>query len=357
MTVPRVKIPTLEQIARHQDTQIFTPSNPADPFEPFEIHDIHGLRKAVVPVFNQNIAGEIEGAGTAFHADSFGNMISASHVFINTKHSKELKSDSQDSIRLVPTKHRQLVYLGHGYIFFGDSGPLPDGSLLAVDEVNGLCIRGDNPIKSLCGKVDVEMMDVAALVLENHPKENFHANLPIRLNGWRPRKSEWVFAVGYPDIPAENIPRAKVSILGQEKMVGAFGKIRAAHPRGRGVNHPTPVIEIESRWLFGMSGGPVFNMQGEVIGVVSSSSYPDHDDAFAGCFEFIPKMTTFIPSLLHDNPTWREGWGAWNEKKKSIEGFFPNERSARDFAIERGPDFKAQSIQRRIGTDEYMVLN
>lgn len=49
------------------------------------------------------------------------------------------------------------------------------------------------------------------------------------------------------------------------------GRVSGVFPYGRGERMPSPCIEVDMDTLGGMSGGPVVNDQGEVIGIVSSS--------------------------------------------------------------------------------------
>ncbi|MCG3268381.1 serine protease [Yoonia sp. I 8.24] len=49
------------------------------------------------------------------------------------------------------------------------------------------------------------------------------------------------------------------------------GLVSGAFPHGRGEWMPSPCIEVEMEALSGMSGGPVVNDEGELVGIVSSS--------------------------------------------------------------------------------------
>lgn len=49
------------------------------------------------------------------------------------------------------------------------------------------------------------------------------------------------------------------------------GLVSGAFPNGRGEWMPSPCIEVEMETLSGMSGGPVVNDEGELVGIVSSS--------------------------------------------------------------------------------------
>lgn len=49
------------------------------------------------------------------------------------------------------------------------------------------------------------------------------------------------------------------------------GLVTNVFPHGRGERMPSPCIEIGMESLGGMSGGPVFNVDGRIVGIVSSS--------------------------------------------------------------------------------------
>lgn len=49
------------------------------------------------------------------------------------------------------------------------------------------------------------------------------------------------------------------------------GLVTAVYPHGRGERMPAPCVEVEMDTLGGMSGGPVVNAAGELVGIVSSS--------------------------------------------------------------------------------------
>lgn len=51
----------------------------------------------------------------------------------------------------------------------------------------------------------------------------------------------------------------------------ASGLVTNCFPHGRGERMPSPCVEVDMETLGGMSGGPVFNEEGHVVGIVSSS--------------------------------------------------------------------------------------
>jgi hypothetical protein len=100
--------------------------------------------------------------------------------------------------------------------------------------------------------------------------------------------------------------------LGRYKMRGALyaasGSVLAHYPRGRDTSMlPWPVIEIDTPVLGGMSGGPVFDANGAVCGLITSS-YPDG-----------PSYASLVWPVLQTpiNPAWPPG--ALPQEKTLIE--------------------------------------
>ncbi|WP_084293138.1 serine protease [Bradyrhizobium sp. WSM3983] len=90
---------------------------------------------------------------------------------------------------------------------------------------------------------------------------------PLDLRRWRPVRGERVLALGFPDLDAEE-GREERPI--SQYLYGSFGEITDVEPADGARGRPWPVIRLAAEWPGGMSGGPVFNESGNVIGVVSS---------------------------------------------------------------------------------------
>lgn len=101
------------------------------------------------------------------------------------------------------------------------------------------------------------------------------ATVPIRVSGRCPRKGDTVVAVGFPEIEDKILDANVGQHLLSEAMYAGYGTVTAAHPTGRDRSNPKSVIVVEADWPGGMSGGPVFNESGEVVGLVSLSIAPE----------------------------------------------------------------------------------
>jgi serine protease Do len=131
------------------------------------------------------------------------------------------------------------------------------------------------------------------------------ATVPIRVSGWCPRKGDPIVGVGFPEIEDKNLDANVGQRLLSEAMYAGYGNVTAEHPTGRDRSNPKPVIEVEADWPGGMSGGPVFNESGEVVGLVSLSIAPEKSGepghAWFACFQLIPEFVPLLPTIDPNN--------------------------------------------------------
>ncbi|MCK1743481.1 trypsin-like peptidase domain-containing protein [Bradyrhizobium sp. 139] len=90
---------------------------------------------------------------------------------------------------------------------------------------------------------------------------------PLDLRRWRPVRRERVLALGFADLDVEEGSEERPI---SQYLYGSLGEITDVEPADGARGRPWPVIRVAAEWPGGMSGGPVFNELGHVIGVVSS---------------------------------------------------------------------------------------
>ena len=141
-------------------------------------------------------------------------------------------------------------------------------------------------------------------------------------------------------------------------MFAGYGRVTGLHPHGRDRSHPTPVFEVAADWPSGMSGGPVFNMAGEVIGLVSRGLAPEEGEelgtAWATWFEALPLMTSWAPTLDPTNSGSRMAWAARRLSPWSLAGVVPAQSEAVALAGKAGPGFEVVHGSWAIGTDDFI---
>jgi serine protease Do len=94
-------------------------------------------------------------------------------------------------------------------------------------------------------------------------------HLPLDFRRWQPRVGERVLALGYANLDrceeGENDDRAI-----RQYLYGSYGEITDIEEADPQRSRPWPVIRLQAEWPGGMSGGPVVNEAGHVIGIVST---------------------------------------------------------------------------------------
>jgi serine protease Do len=158
------------------------------------------------------------------------------------------------------------AFLGVGAVF--GTVHIPDDDLPMIAESKTPTRDANDPMKALRGELNVDFADVC--VLKTQPLKNELHTLPAGLDQ-EPKVGDRVVALGFPEISALSSPRLRLSVTLVEGLYASYGRIVNLYPDGRDRTNKTPAFEVEAHWPSGMSGGPVINENGKVIGIVSRS--------------------------------------------------------------------------------------
>ncbi|MGH8109972.1 MAG: S1 family peptidase [Arenimonas sp.] len=316
------------------------------PFSPFEIDDPFGLRNAIVPVFGQDVDGKMYGVGTAFHVDGFGNFLTAYHVI--------------DFIEKHPVGRPVLFLSMHGVVF--GTVNIPPDCFVPAQEVVASIMETDDPMAALRGQstrqpaIDVALLKAGSIGPGVRPPQT----LPMRAKGWVPEVGEIVLAVGFPELNLSEVDQVRQFALLTEGMCGAYGRVVGVHEHGTSRTNPTPVFEVEGDWAPGMSGGPVFNRNGEVVGMVSRSmrAESDHPGAgFAVYFGLARDIEQLTPNVDWLNPGWRRCWGMFTSGAATPIVMSATKEAAMLAASTLDGVIDIRPIAHRIGTADFVGLN
>ncbi len=333
---------------------VFAP-DPEDPLKPFEVRDPFGVRRAILPVFRQTSDGLIYGQGTAFHVDGCGGLLTAEHVIEFSR-----APDMQPGFRQMeglPEAGHPMVMLGAGLIF--GVVPVPSWALVRVIEQRWLLDPAEeDPLSFYRGQATHRIaVDVASMLL---PMEGPHVptTVPLLLSKWTPAIGEPVLAMGYPNLMPNDHAIAKERMTVVDTLYGAYGMIKAIHPKGSSRLNPTPVFEVEANWPSGMSGGPVFNRAGQVVGIVSRSISPEGDlpgVGYAAAAGLIPGLGQMLTDAHPVNPGWRVGFGVLHEQTFDLAQMFSDLKSASQHRDSLGDAYTVRRGSMCIGTKDFVA--
>lgn len=220
-------------------------------------------RKRILPLFDF-ARGEPEqrvvGQGTVFRVDPWGNCATAFHVFEDAFY-LEGATGQEVSVR----QDRSIVALELDEIPYGTVPILPH-QCRPMNGAFSLAGIQNRPLESPRLQNVTELLALSILPLA--AKANATEFLHVDLNRWRPSIGEVVLGVGYPNLD-KNEDGPDDRPISQD-MYGAYGTITDIEPLDLGRRRPWPMVRVKADWPGGMSGGPVFNAAGNVIGIVSS---------------------------------------------------------------------------------------
>lgn len=311
------------------------------PFHPFRIQDPFGLRNAIVPVFREDTSGRIYGLGTAFNTNQFGVFLTAHHVIDFVEYT---------------TQSRPLLFLSMHALGYGTT-TIPDDCFVPVSGVHFPTMDSENPFAQLLGKPERKVaMDLAVLQASAlGPGVRQPQTLKVRVNDWQPKVGEMVLAIGYSELDLSELGTDAQSMLLTEGMYGAYGEILEVYPCGVGSANPSPVFLVDTEWPSGMSGGPVFNRAGEVIGIVSRSVQADVDlpgRGFAVDLGRSHEIQVFAPNL--DAPGWQVCWGLFLENGSDPISVHASDQDAAFAADSLERPYSIKKIANEIGTKNWM---
>ena len=265
------------------------------------------LQERVLPLFSFNPEDPEQrpkGHGTAFRVDPWSCCATAFHVLEDILQVNR----SGSAISLRPDINlAALAVSGTGY----GGIPVPEDSWRPFAGTFGLArieqpLVGDARIRNL-----TEIM--ALRIMPSDGRSEVAPYLPLDFSRWYPRVGESILALGYADLDDDDDGKRRFGGVRpiSQYLYGSVGVITDIESADGTRSSPWPIIRIDANWPGGMSGGPVFNEAGNVVGVVSTG-FEGVRGAAATFFSGWDMPTRVFSSIDPSNPGAFLCWGGFD---------------------------------------------
>lgn len=318
--------------------------SPGDDPRRFLIQDPMGVRHPIISLLAiDNRTGRAFGLGTAFRIDPFGQYLTAQHVL--------------EAWLAPPRPQQTVVGLLNPGLVFGRCSIGIDSMVMIASSTVFRTLPDDVTRDQLLGR-DSSRMTLDCMMLsfkaENTRLHDVREFLPLRLSGKWPKIGDEVMAIGFPELGSIQDRTIDAEVL-TEHMYGSIGRVTAVLPGGR-EHRPWPTFAVDSHWPGGMSGGPVFNQDGEVIGLVSSSDEPGSENAQSYAFWFAPirGIERNLPHVDPSNPGWVRGWGVVRSAPWHVAAMTADRAQAEEICATLEPGYLVRHGSLRAGSDDFM---
>jgi serine protease Do len=206
----------------------------------------------------------------------------------------------RDDIRLSAL---QIGEQGYGRL------PIPDGSWFPIREALSLHRVEQRPLQPPALRNLIELM---VLRIRQRAHGQGTPYLPLDLSRWRLAVGEQVLALGYADLDRPQGEEGDGRPFRQH-LWGSLAPITQIEPAHPGRARPWPLLRVDADWPSGMSGGPVFNQAGHVIGLVSAG-FQGEGGATATYFSGWDMPERILGSIDRSNPGRFRCYGVFDDE-------------------------------------------
>lgn len=299
------------------------------------------LQERVLPLFSFNPedpAQRPKGHGTAFRVDPWSCCATAFHVLEDILQVNRAGS----AISLRPDISLAVLAIhktAYGLV------PVPEDSWRSLAGTYGLA-RVELPLVGEARIRNLTELMALRIVPPDGDKEAV-PYLPVDFCRWRPSIGEPILALGYADLDDDKSISDEGRPISQY-LYGSTGVISDIEPADGTRSSPWPMIRIDANWPGGMSGGPVFNEAGNVVGVVSAG-FDGVRGATATIFSGWDMPGRIFSSIDPSNPGAFLCWGGFDAAGELVLAG-QNKASVEKFCLEQGhPEFGLVSFNPATG--------
>lgn len=266
------------------------------------------LRAKILPLFSFNSRAPGErplGYGTAFRIDPWGTCATAFHVIEDLLTIADGQPVLRNDMRLVAL---ELERIGYGALRLSEDSWRPFSGMYSLCGID-VSLVGTPRVRNIT--------ELAALSISRSARASGPITfLPLDMRRWQPKPGERVMALGFADLDVDHRGEGDTRLMSQYLYGSEATITEVQRPNGESTR-PWPIFRVEAEWPGGMSGGPIFNETGHVIGMVSTGLVGAAIGT-ATCFAGWNVAESTFKSLDASNPGVIRCWCAFDANDKII---------------------------------------
>lgn len=251
------------------------------------------LRAMILPLFRINpqaLDDRPFGLGTVFRIDPWGNCATAFHVIEDMLVADGDKARVKDDVSVCALEFEGIAY---------GSPPLPKDAWRPLAEFYSEMGLETSPLLHVPKKIR-NLTELARLTIPRSARPGDTPFLPLAMSRSTPAIGDIVTGYGFAGLDVDQHGRGEDRPI-QQYLYESSGEVIEVLPADPASTMPWPRFRVAAEWPSGMSGGPVIDKNGNVVGIISRSWTGEADSTathFAG-WNIGPRT---FPTLDASNP-------------------------------------------------------
>jgi trypsin-like peptidase len=246
------------------------------------------MRAMVMPLFKFDPNAPEErpfGLGTTFRIDPWGTCATAFHVIEDMLVAAGEKLALRDNVRVVALEIEEIL-LG--------APPLPENAWRTFMGFSAACEITKPPL--LHEKPQIRnVTELANVTISRSTRPTPMPFLPVALGGKVPSVGDVVTGYGFAGLDLDTEGEGDERPM-EQYLFESSGEITEVIPCDPQSSMPWPRLRVSAEWPGGMSGGPVLNSHGNVIGIISRG-WTGEPDSTATHFSGWPVSAATFPTI------------------------------------------------------------